>query len=159
LCLLQTVQHRPGVDAPYRLLGNPVALQENRLRRPLNSRMRHLTENTAQRIVMVSMRVLRTVLAVCLTVSVAMLPGTKFVFASADLASSMMHEDGQPCHKKDSQNDCCSSIGCALNCFKFTGVVGFDYSAKPAIVSLDPVLSTVHPWRKSVAPPLPPPRL
>jgi hypothetical protein len=51
LCLLQTVQHRPGVDAPYRLLGNPVALQENRLRRPLNSRMRHLTENTAQPIV------------------------------------------------------------------------------------------------------------
>ena len=52
LCLLQTVQHRPGVDAPHRLLGNPVALQENRLRRPLNSRMRHLTENTAQPIVM-----------------------------------------------------------------------------------------------------------
>lgn len=112
---------------------------------------------------MATMRFLRPILAVCLMLAVAVLPGTKFLAYSLDDTASAKHGDccpeHQSCPKQDTPNDCGSALGCALKCFNFTGLTLVDGLKPLAMVSLGPVISTDRAWSKSAAPPLPPPRV
>jgi hypothetical protein len=92
-----------------------------------------------------------------------MLPGMSFLSSAADAATSITQEpccpEHEPCEKQDSKHPCGSAIGCALHCFNFAGTIAHD-DVKPMVTaSLAPVLSIDHHPSKTIAPPLPPPRL
>jgi hypothetical protein len=112
------------------------------------------------------MRGLRTILAVLLVLSVAMLPGAGFVPGSADAAMATMHADccpdSQPCPDDGNKanHDCGSAVACALKCFKYCGGAGPVAKADPVVIAqLSPVLAADSHSSKSSTPPLPPPRL
>jgi hypothetical protein len=74
---------------------------------------------------MLVMKIGRTILAVLIAVSVAMLPMTAGAFAKmTDTSVSMALDDGCAHHGKKSDDkaadDCASMAACALKCFNFS---------------------------------------
>jgi len=97
----------------------------------------------------VDMRIGRTLLAIVIALSVAMLPAASgFAAGSKTMAVSVAeampdcgHHHHAPIDKTEKRtNDCASMAGCALKCFNFTGITfaGIAF-ASPAGAALDPI--------------------
>jgi hypothetical protein len=118
------------------------------------------------------MRLGRTILAIVVGLSVAMLPAMggfaagaliKQAASSADVSAAMPdceHHRHAPSDKtKNTANDCASMAGCALKCFNFTGpaVEGIAFSM-PAGAALEPVRAIGHVYARMIGAPFRPPR-
>ena len=95
------------------------------------------------------MRVGRTILAIVVALSVAMLPAAggfaaashmKEMSASAAMPDCEHHHHAPLDKTQKHRNDCASMAGCALKCFNFTGITfsGIAFSS-PAGAALDPI--------------------
>jgi hypothetical protein len=112
------------------------------------------------------MMIARTILAVVIALSVAILPaasGAALTFKPMDMSPAEMSvsepmsdccdHDSAPCHKP--KGDCASMAACALKCFNFTGLefsgIAFPIisnSAMPAVAeSTVPLAAAIPPFR------------
>lgn len=109
----------------------------------------------------------RAILAILISLAVALLPATGGFAAVADLSgvaavAAAEHSDccehaDAPCDK--AKDNCCAMAVCAIKCFNFYGVTISHALASLAIASLGPAPASE--WLRSppAAPPFRPPRI
>ena len=95
------------------------------------------------------MRIGRTILAVLIAVSVAMLPMTAGAFAKmTDTSVSMALDDGCAHHGKKAgdkaADDCASMAACALKCFNFSQPIFASLTVSLALMAAMPERASPH---------------
>jgi hypothetical protein len=110
------------------------------------------------------MRILRTIVALLIALSVAMLPAAGGIAATAqsvDMSMSASMDDCErsvmPCHKP--MDDCQLMAACALKCFNFSGMTYSVMLFPIALADMTPSFSA-DPFRgQTSSPPFRPPRV
>ena len=112
------------------------------------------------------MSIVRTVFALLIALSVAMLPaigGGAFASHSQDAAMASMddcplhHHHGAPAKK--AMDDCCAMAVCALKCFSYCGAMVSDLIYPSRRATIEPLLASKALRSHTGSPPFRPPRV
>ena len=115
-----------------------------------------------------AMAVGRTILAILIAVSVALLPaaaGAAFKMQAAqamEISATQQMDDGCPGHASPGNkaaDDCTSMAACAINCFNFVGHDAVVLAAPPAATTIGPMLPDQIAASQPASPPFRPPRI
>jgi hypothetical protein len=108
----------------------------------------------------------RTILALLIALSVAMLPaavGSGLGIKSADMTEMSSMEDMDCCPHKanpcDQMDGCTSMAACALHCFSFLGSASLPFAYPLALANRMPVLQDGNIHSQTSSPPFRPPRV
>ena len=114
--------------------------------------------NVAQRFLM---RVNRAIIAIVVTLSVALLPATAGFAAAPTSAGAAMtdccHDHGMPCNK--AMDDGQTMASCTLNCFNYVGPNFSGLELVPAVAKTKPLLASRLVRSHTATPPFHPPRV
>jgi hypothetical protein len=113
------------------------------------------------------MNIVRTVFALVIALSVAMLPaigGGAFASHSQDAAMASMddcphhhHHHGAPAKK--AMDDCCAMAVCALKCFSYCGAMVSELVYPSLTATIEPLLASKALHSQTGSPPFRPPRV